>query len=156
MRCRLKVLVALKSFLSKSRPSRGVLSEPSKAHSLGDEVGDYREVVVPLVPVHLIGSHSHQTVKAQPLMRSRHAGDEHVSDPRFSLAGDLTGTLDGHITRQGYCELTSLPPLSGRVLTFISNLIKPLSRRALTTDYTLLRPINYPTPQPPGATNIIW
>lgn len=120
MQDRLRVSVVPQQSLSKIDPTEGGLSESGQAHFLGDQVQKHCQVVVPFGPVHLIDSHSHHTVEAQPSMRRINVGEDQLPLARVAPDVDLIGTLRDQLTHQGYGEGLEL---LGKVLT------APLRRR---------------------------
>lgn len=86
--------------VSKSRPRRGILSGPSEADSIGDQVRKHRQVVVTFGPLHLIGSHP-QSCRSSVVHAQHSRGQKHLPHPKVALAEDLTGALKGLMTHQG-------------------------------------------------------
>ena len=91
-------------FPSKCLPNRETFLGRGKQHPLGHQVGKHRQVIVSFAPAHLVGTHLHHVVEAQPRMRRLHRAQEHPPCPRVALAEDLAGTLDRHLTHLGHCE----------------------------------------------------
>ncbi|MEY4692496.1 MAG: hypothetical protein RIT19_2821 [Verrucomicrobiota bacterium] len=130
-------------FRSKSRPNRGVLTGRSEGDPLGQQVSEHRQVVVPLAPVHLVGTPPNHGVETQPLIRRLHVGEEHPPHSRVALAEDLAGTLHGHLTHQGHGEGLELlgevlaATLPGRGHTVHLAVVATASPRQGTHDYAL-------------------
>ena len=101
---RLGLAVVPQQFRSKSWPNKDVLTERGKENFLGHQVREHRQVVVPLEPVHLVGTHPNHGVETQPLIRRLHVGEEHPPHPRVALAEDLPGPLHWHLPHQGHSE----------------------------------------------------
>ncbi len=136
--------VVSQQFRSKSLPNGGVLTGRGEEDPLGHKISEHRQVVVPLAPVHLVGSHPDHGVETQPLLRRLHVGEEHPPHPRVALAEDLAGTLHGHLPHQGHSEGLELlgevlaAPLPGRGHTVHLSVVATASSRQGTHDYALL------------------
>ncbi len=99
---RLGMPVVPQLFRSKSCPNGGVLTGRSKEAPLGHKISKHCQVVVPFGPVHLVGSHPHHVVEAQPGMSRFHVCEEHPPHPPVAFAEDLAGTLHRHLFHQGH------------------------------------------------------
>ncbi len=104
----LRMPVVSLQFPSKCFPNRGILAGRGEENSLGHQIGKHRQVVVSLAPVHLVGTHPYHILKAQPLIRRLHVGEEHPPHPRIALTEDLTGTLHRHLPHEGQGECLEL------------------------------------------------
>ena len=141
---RLGMAVVSQQFRSKSRPNRGVLTGRSEEDPLGHKISKHRQVIVPLAPVHLVGTHPNHGVETQPLIRRLHVGEEHPPHPRVALAEDLAGPLHWHLPHQGHGEGLELlgevlaAPLPGRGHTVNLAVVATASPRQGTHDYALL------------------
>jgi hypothetical protein len=88
---RLRMPVVPQQFRGKNCPSIGVFTGRSKEHPRGHKISKHCQVVVPVAPVHLVGSHPHRVVEAQPGMRRFHVDKAHPPDSRGALVEDLAG-----------------------------------------------------------------
>jgi hypothetical protein len=87
---------------SKSRPNEGVITGRGEENSLGHQIREHNQVVVPLAPVHLVGSHPNHGVETQRLIRRLHVGGELPPRPRVAFDEALAGPLHWHFTHQSY------------------------------------------------------
>ncbi len=148
---RLGMPVVPQQFRSKSRSNGGVLTGRSKENPLGHKISKRREVIVPFVPVHLVGSHPNGVVEAQPGMRRFHVGEEHPPHPRVALAEDLSGTLHRHFPHQGTGEgLDLLGEVLAAPLTrlghtvHLTDIAKASSRQGTHDDALLVEDVEVP------------
>jgi len=141
---RLGMPVVPQQFRSKCLPNRGILAGRRKQHPLGEQVGKHRQVVVPFAPVHLVGSHPHHIVEAQPIVRRLDVGEEHPPHPGVALAEDLPGALHGHLAHQGQGKGLKLlgevlaASLPGRSDTIHLAVVATAASRQRTNDHALL------------------
>ena len=123
--------VVTQQFRSKSLPNRGILAGRGEEDSLGQQVSEHRQVVVPFAPVHLVGTHPDHVIEAQPRMRRFHVGEKHPPHSRVALPEDLASTLDRHLAHEGQSEGFEL---LGEVLA------ASLPRRSHTIHLTVIAP----------------
>ena len=78
--------VMTQQFRSKSLTNRGILAGRGEEDTLGRQVSEHRQIVVPFAPVHLVATNPNHVLEAQPLIRRLHVGEKHPPQPRGSLA----------------------------------------------------------------------
>lgn len=91
-------------FVSESRLNPAVLTGRAAEISLGHQVREHRQVVVPFAQVHLVASHPDHGVGDKPRMRGHQVGKKHPPHPRVALAADLASTLDQDLPHQSQGE----------------------------------------------------
>jgi hypothetical protein len=98
---RLGVAAVPQQFCSNGLPTRGIFTGRSQKHRLGHKISKHRQVIIPLTPVHFVGSHPLHVVEAQPCMRRSCVGEVHPPHPSVALAEDLADPLHWHLTHRG-------------------------------------------------------
>ncbi len=132
--------VMTQQFRSKSLPNRRILAGSGEEDSLGQQVSEHRQVVVPFAPVYLVGPHPDHVLEAQPLIRRLHVGEKSLL-PRI-WPERLTGISRMRVraTASNSWVKCLLRPSQGGVTryTVLSSPRRP-SGRARTIKHSLLK-----------------
>ena len=135
--------VVPQQFRSKSRPNRGVLTGRNEEDPLGKQISKHRQVIVPLAPVHLVGTHPNHGVETQALAGRRNLSDEHPPHPPRSRRGSsrhvsLASPASGSRRRPRTPASSAWSALPGRGHTVHLAVVATASSRQRTHDHALL------------------